>query len=332
MTCLEERMKAIVYTKYGPPEVLQFNDIEKSVPKADEVLIRVHATTVNRTDTSFLRGVPYFVRLISGVRRPRRTVLGSEFAGEIAAVGADVTSFKVGDRVFGYSGHFGAHAEYLCRPAGKQVVAMPADTTYEDAAAISDGAIIARSCMNRANIQSGQRVLLYGASGAIGSAALQLLKSDGVTVSAFSGTRNIDLVKSLGADAVFDYTKDDLTQAGQSFDVVFDAVGKLSFARCKSLLKPGGIYLTTDLGPWYQNPFLALWTTRFGPKRVMMPIPRYRNRDILRFKELIEQGKFKPIIDRRYPLEQIVDAYRYVEQGHKTGNVVITVGNPTQGG
>jgi NADPH:quinone reductase-like Zn-dependent oxidoreductase len=321
-------MKAIVYTKYGPPEVLHLKEVPKPTPKDDEVLIKVRATTVNRTDCAFLRAKPFFVRFVGGLLRPKRTILGSEFAGEIEAVGKDVKSFMNGDHVFGFSGvSFGAQAEYMTMPEQGMLTAMPTNVTYEEAAPSAEGGHYALNNIKKANVRSGQRVLINGATGAIGSAAVQLVKYYGAEVTAVCKIKDARLVESLGADKVIDYTEEDFTKSGGEYDFVFDAAGKSSFGACKKLLKPGGIYCSTELGFLYQNLFLALWTSIFGSKKVIFPIPKDRKDDMLFFKELIEARKFKPVIDRRYPLEQIVEAYTYVEKGQKTGNVVVTVGN-----
>ena len=319
-------MKAIVYTKYGPPDVLQIKEVEKPTPKDNEVLIRVHATTVNRTDSALRKAEPFISRFVTGLIRPKKTILGTEFAGKIEAVGKDVTSFKVGDKVFGFSGtDFGAHAEYMIMPEEGSLTTMPANMTYEEAAPSTEGAHYALSFIRNANIQSGQRVLINGATGAIGSAAVQLVKYFGADVTAVCNTKNVALVKSLGADKVLDYTKEDFTKDDQMYDAVFDTVGKSSFIRCKPLLKPDGIYISSELGYMAQNPLLALVTPIFGKKKVMFPIPKHIDENIVLFKKLIEAGKFKGVIDRCYPLEEIIEAYKYVETGQKTGNVVITV-------
>lgn len=321
-------MKAIVRTKYGSPDILQLKEEQKPSLKNDEVLVKIYATTVNRTDCAFLRGKPFINRLVSGLFRPKRTILGNEFAGEIEAKGKDVKSFKNFDHVFGFSGvSFGAHAEYIAIPEKGMLATMPANTTYEEAAPSTEGAHYALSNIRKANVRRGQNILINGATGAIGSAAVQLAKYYGGKVTAVCDTRNVKLVKSLGADKVIDYTEEDFTKSGQEYDFVFDAVGKSSFGACKKLLKPGGIYCSTDLGFLGQNLFLPLWTSILGSKRVIFPIPNDRKEDILFFKELIEAGKFRPVIDRRYPLERIVEAYNYVEKGQKIGNVVITVGH-----
>jgi len=320
-------MKAAVHTSYGPPEVVRVSDVDKPTNKDDEVLIKVHATTVNRTDCGFRAGKPFFVRFFAGLIRPRATVLGGEFAGVVDAVGSGVTSFKVGDRVFGYSEwSWGAHAEYLSMPADGPLAAMPANVTFEEAAPSTEGSQYALSLIRAAKIQGGQDVLVYGATGAIGSAAVQLLKSLGAKVTAVCDTDNVELVRGLGADRIIDYTAEDFTKDAQTYDVVLDAVGKSSFGRCKRLLKPRGIYLSSDLGPLAQNPVLALTTPLLGGKKVMFPIPKMNDPETVRsFAELIESGEFRPVIDRRYPLDKIVDAYRYVEAGQKIGNVVIVV-------
>ena len=319
-------MKAIVYTKYGPPDVLQLKEVEKPTPKDNELLIKIHATTVSRTDCGFRKPEPFFVRLFIGLIRPKIKILGSELAGEIEAVGKDANSFKVGDQVFGLSGGFGTHAEYICLPEDGSVTTKPANMTYEEAAAVCDGAMLALNCLrNKANIQSGQKVLINGASGSIGTAAVQLAKYYGAEITAVCNTKNIEMVKSLGAIEVIDYLKSDFTKNGQTYDIVFDAVGKSSFSYCKSSLKQGGLYMATDLGFLYQNVFYALWTSKIGSKKCIFPMPKHTKEDVVFFKELIDAGKLKSVIDRSYPIEQIVEAYRYVEKGQKTGNVVITV-------
>jgi NADPH:quinone reductase-like Zn-dependent oxidoreductase len=326
-------MKAAVHTSYGPPDVVRIAEVDKPTAKDNQVLVRVHATTVNRTDCGFRAGKPFIVRLFTGPRRPRVTVLGNEFAGDVEAVGSGVTSFKVGDRVFGYSGlqhgsRFGAHAEYLAMAEDGSLATMPTNLTYEEAAASTEGSHYALSMIRTAKIQRGHDVLVYGATGAIGSAAVQLLKSLGANVTAVCGTEHVELVRGLGADRVVDYTAEDFTKDEQRYDVVLDAVGKSSFFRCRRLLKPGGIYLSSDGGPLNQNLVLVLITPLvgvFGGKKVMFRVPRDDQEMVRYFKELLESGAFRPLIDRRYPLDQIVEAYRYVETGQKIGNVVISV-------
>jgi NADPH:quinone reductase-like Zn-dependent oxidoreductase len=320
-------MKAAVHTSYGHPDVVRVSDVDKPTIKDDDVLVKVHATTVNRTDCAFRAGKPFFIRVLTGLIRPRATVLGGEFAGVVKAVGSGVTSFMVGDRVFGYSeGSWGAHAEYLSMPADGPLAPIPAHVTFEEAAPSTEGSQYALSLIRAAKIQSRQDVLVNGATGAIGSAAVQLLKSLGAHVTAVCDTDNVELVRGLGADRVIDYTTEDFTTDARRYDVVLDAVGKSSFGRCKPLLKPRGLYLSSDLGPLAQNPVLALTTSLLGGKKVMFPIPKMNDPQTVRsLAALIESGEFRPVIDRRYPLDQIVQAYRYVETGQKIGNVVIVV-------
>jgi NADPH:quinone reductase-like Zn-dependent oxidoreductase len=320
-------MRAAVRSGYGPPEVVRISEVEKPAAKDGEVLVGVHATTVNRTDCALRAAKPFFWRFFTGLVRPRVTVIGTEFAGEVEAVGAGVTSFEVGDRVFGFDGtRFGAHAEYLAVPEDGLLATIPADLSYEEAAPSSEGSQYALSLIRNAKIRRGQDVLVNGATGAIGSAAVQLLKHLGANVTAVCGTEHVELVKGLGADRVIDCAAEDFTRDGQTYDVVLDAVGKSSFGRCRRLLRPRGIYLSTDLGPLSQNPFLALVTPLLGRRKVMFPIPKRPDRELASdLRELIESGAFRPLIDRRYPLDQIVEAYRYVETGRKLGNVVVVV-------
>ena len=321
-------MKAAVRSRYGGPEVVRVAEVEKPVPKDNEVVVKVHATTVNRTDCGVRAAHPFLYRLFVGLRRPRLTILGNEFAGEVEAVGDGVRSFAPGNKVFGFSPNkFGAHAEYMVMPEHGSIGAMPANLSYEEAAPGTEGAHYALSGIRSARVQAGQDVLVYGATGAIGSAAVQLLVSLGAKVTAVCAAAHRDLVMGLGAVRVIDYTTEDFTRDSETYDLVIDAVGKSSFGRCRRLLRPRGIYLSTDLGPLSQNPILALVTPLFGRRRVMFPIPTQRDpAEIMRYlKDLMESGAFKPVIDRRYPLDQIVEAYRYVETGQKVGNVVITV-------
>jgi NADPH:quinone reductase-like Zn-dependent oxidoreductase len=319
-------MRAAVRTRYGPPDVVRVLEVEKPAAKDHEVLVRVHATTVNRTDCGLRAAKPFIYRFFLGLRRPRLTVLGNEFAGQVEAVGTGVRSFEVGDRVFGFSGTwFGAHAEYLTMPEDGLLATMPADLSYEEAAPGTEGSLYALSLIRTAKLQRGQGVLVNGATGAIGSAAVQLLRDMGAMVTAVCGAEHMELVRGLGADRVIDYTAEDFTRYERRYDVVMDAVGMSSFGRCRRLLKPGGLYLSTDLGPLSQNPVLALVTPLFGGRRVRFPIPRQDQGTVTYLKERIESGAFKPLIDRRYRLDQIVEAYRYVETGRKVGSVVITI-------
>ncbi|HZX55199.1 MAG TPA: NAD(P)-dependent alcohol dehydrogenase [Ilumatobacteraceae bacterium] len=320
-------MKAVVHQRYGGPEVLHLEEVERPEPKPDEVLIRVVATTVNRTDCGFRSADPFLARYFTGWRRPKCRILGSELAGVVKEVGSAVTEFSPGDRVFGVnSGRYGAHAEYMCMRAAGPLATMPEGMTFDEAASVCDGAIIALTALRRSGLKSGQRLLVYGASGAIGTAAIQLGKHFDAHVTAVCNTANVDLAKSLGADEVIDYLNEDFTKNGQTYDVIFDAVGKHSFRRCRKSLESGGTFAETDLGFMWHVPFLALATRVIGTKTVTLPVPKYTKADVLLLKELIEAGEYRAVIDRRYPLDELVVATRYVETGQKVGNVVITVG------
>jgi NADPH:quinone reductase-like Zn-dependent oxidoreductase len=326
-------MKAVVYTQYGPPEVLQIKDVPKPEPKKNEVLVKIHATTVNRTDTGFRQPEYIIVRLVGGLFKPKKTIQGSEFAGEIEAVGKDVNSFKIGDEVFGLSTYdFGTHAEYVCIKETGSIAIKPENLTYTEAAAICDGAFLAFNYIRKINFEKKPHILVNGASGSIGTACVQLAKYYGAHVTAVCNTKNLELIKSIGADELIDYTREDFTKSGKFYDVVLDAVGKSSFFKCKRIMKPGAIYFSTELGYLSQNVFLGLFTPLLSKlpggtdrKKVLFPIPTDRKEDIEFFKELVEAGKYKPVIDRVYPLEQIIEATKYVETGEKTGNVVISV-------
>lgn len=328
ITCLFilQEMKAAIYTKYGPPEVVQLAEIERPTPKDNEVLIKVHATTVNRTDSGF-RSAEYFIsRFWSGLIKPKFHTLGNEFAGEIESIGKNVTLFKAGDKVFGFNDKtFGAHAEFMIMDEQGSLATMPENISFELAASITEGAHYALCDIRAAKTKKGDTVLINGATGAIGSAAVQIIKHLGAEVVAVCDTKNVDLVKSLGADVVIDYKKEDFTKLNKKFDFIFDAVGKSSFGKCRPLLKEKGIYISTELGYMSQNPFLALITPLFGGKKLLFPIPTINKEDVNYLKELVETGKLKPVIDRTYTLEQIVEAYKYVETGMKTGNVIISI-------
>ena len=312
-------MKAVVYDRYGPPEVLRLADVERPIPKEYEILVRVHATTVNRTDCGLRSAKPFFIRYFTGVLRPKRQILGMEFAGDVEAAGSAVTGFTVGDRVFGVKG-FGAHAELTIVRETSALAHMPDGMGYEDAAAVCDGACIALSCLQKADLREGQRMLVYGASGSVGTAVVQLARRFGAHVTAVCNTKNVELVRSLGADEVVDYLQEDFTKNGETYDVIFDAYGRLSYRRSRRSLAPGGIFIGTDLGFMWHVPLLALLS-----KRVTMGIAKYRKEDVLFLKGLIEAGKYRAVIDRRYSLEDVVEATKYVETGQKTGNVVLTV-------
>jgi len=321
-----EKMKAIVHTKYGPPEVAYLTEVTIPVPNENEVRVKIYTATVNRTDCGF-RSAEYFIsRFFSGLFKPKNQILGNEFAGKIDAIGSKVTLFKLSDKVFGFNDTtFGAHAEYMIMPEADAIATMPENVSFDDAAPIAEGAHYALCDIRAAKISSGQKILINGATGAIGSAAVQIVKYLGAEVTAVCHNNHVELVKSLGADEVIDYTKQDFTKMNKEFDVVFDAVGKSSFGKCKPLLKKGGIYISTELGYMSQNPFLALITPLLGGKKVLFPLPSITKNDILFLKELVETGKFKPVIDRSYQLEEVIEAYKYVETGQKTGNVIITV-------
>jgi NADPH:quinone reductase-like Zn-dependent oxidoreductase len=319
-------MKAAVHDRYGPPGVQRIEEVARPVPKDDEVLVKIHATTVTRTDIGVRAAKPVLTRLFFGLRRPRQRILGTELAGEVVAVGSAVTRFAVGDRVFGSTSSFksGAHAEYIAIRETAPIAHMPAGMTFDEAAAVTDGAVLALMCLEAAHIRKGQEILIYGASGAIGTAGVQLARYFEADVTAVCNTKNVELVRSLGADRVIDYTRDDFTKSGQTYDVIFDAVGKHSFRRCKDSLKSGGVYVATD---GYRNMLLALWTSRIGTRKVLFPIPpQYTQKTVLFIKKVIEACKFRAVVDRRYPLEEVVEATRYVETGQKTGNVVLTIG------
>ena len=324
-------MRAVVYDRYGPPDVLRLEEVERPVPMEDEVLVNVRAVAVTRADCATREAnrrsgvaVSLISRLISGIRRPKQRILGTEFAGDVEAIGAAVEEFGVGDQVFGTSGfRFGAYAEFICMRESARIAHKPRDMSFEEAAAVCDGGLNALWCLRGAALAEGQRILIYGASGAIGTAAVQLAKYFEADVTAVCSTKNLELARSLGADRVIDYTQEDFTENGQTYDVIFDAVGKHSFNRCKGSLKPGGSYLATD---GLRNLFLALWTSRVGDKKVVFSIPpRYTKQDVLFLKELIEARKYRAVVDRRYPLEEVIEATRYVETEQKTGNVVLTV-------
>ncbi|CCH53608.1 alcohol dehydrogenase [Fibrisoma limi BUZ 3] len=319
-------MKAAIYTQYGPPDVVRVREVDKPVPKDNELLIKVYASTVNRTDCGF-RSANYFVsRFWSGLFKPKFPILGCEFAGQVEAIGKDVTSFSIGDRVFGYNDYrFGGHAEYTVMTERDAIATIPDSLTYEEAAPIVEGSHYALCDIRAARVQQGHTVLVYGATGAIGSAAVQLLKHLGATVTAVCATNGVALVKSLGADRVIDYSREDYTQTGQTFDFVFDAVGKSSFGQAKQVLKKTGVYISTELGKNGENVFLAIAAPLTSGPNVLFPIPSINKADMLFLKKLVETGAFRPVIDRRYPLDQIVEAYRYVETGQKMGNVVITM-------
>jgi 2-desacetyl-2-hydroxyethyl bacteriochlorophyllide A dehydrogenase len=317
-------MRAIVYTKYGPPEVLKILEVEKPIPKDNEVLIRVHATTVSSGDVRIRKADPFAVRFFYGLIKPKSPILGFALAGEIEAVGKDVKLFKVGDIVFGTTGmRFGAYAEYKCLPEKGVLTIKPNNMTYDEAAAIPFGGNTALYFLKKGNIKTGQKVLIYGASGAVGTAAVQLAKYFGAEVTGVCSTTNVEMVKALGADKVIDYTVDDFTKSGETYDVIYDTVGKSSISGCVRSLKKKGFLILGSAG--MSQMIQGLWTTMTSGKKFISGVVSEKKEDIIFIKDLIEAGKLKSVIDRRYPLEQIVEAHCYVERGHKKGNVVITL-------
>jgi NADPH:quinone reductase-like Zn-dependent oxidoreductase len=317
-------MKAVIYTKYGSPDVLQFREVEKPSPKDNEVLIKVVATTVNRTDCGFRQPEYFIVRLVGGFFKPNKQILGSELAGVVEAIGKLVKTFKPGNAIFGLSTYnFGTHAEYICIAEEKSITTKPTNISFNEAAAVCDGGFLALAFIKKIDFTHKPNILINGASGSIGSASVQFAKYFGATVTAVCRTKDFDLLKSLGADEVTDYTKEEFTENGQKYDVIIDAVGKSSFFRCRKILKPRGIYFSSELGYMSQNIFLALLTPFLGGKKVLFPIPKDTKEDIELIKELMMARKYKAVIDRIYPFEQLIEATRYVETGEKVGNLVI---------
>lgn len=321
-------MKAAVHFKYGLPGDLGIRELDIPTPKPNEVLIKVHATTVNRSDCHVLSGKPLLMRFFTGLFKPRASICGSDFAGQIEAVGSDVQSFKAGEKIMGFSGGFscGSHAQYFTLPeakAKKAMITMPSNITYEEAAACLEGAFYAAAQINPLKPQPGQKALVYGATGAIGSAYVQYLKYYGVYTTAVCKGKDRELIMSLGADRVIDYTAEDFTEDSERYDLIFDAVGKSSFAKCKKLLKKKGVYTSSDGAI---NFLLIMITPIFGGRKVVFSFPKGIASELNFIKGLIEKGSFKPVIDRKYALDEIVEAYDYVAGGQKVGNVVIMMG------
>lgn len=317
-------MKAAVYTQYGLPDVLQLKDVAKPAPKENEILLRIKATAVNSGDVRLRKADPFAVRLFFGLLKPKITILGSTFSGEVESVGKQVKRFNMGDQVFGHTDmRFGAYAEYICLQEDWSLALKPAGISHDEAAAIPFGGVTALHFIKKAMIQANQKVLIVGASGAVGSAAVQLAKSYGAIVTGVCSTSNIDLVKSIGADKVIDYTKEDFTQQGQIYDLIFDAVNTISVSRSLTSLAKNGIMILSAAG--MNEMVQGLWISMTSKKKVITGVVSHQAADIIFLKELIESGKFKPVMDRTYPLEQIAEAHAYVDKGHKRGNIVIHI-------
>lgn len=317
-------MKAVLRSKYGSPEVLSIGEIEKPMPKDNEILVKVYATTVNRTDCGILRGKPFVIRFFTGLFGPNSQVPGTDFAGKIEAIGNGVTKFNIGDKVWGFNDNgFASQAEYLSIKESEAITIIPEGIDYNTIVSCGEGAHYAYNFINKVNITKDSKVLVNGATGAIGSSALQLLKYYGATVTAVGNTQNIELIQSLGANKIFDYQEEDFTKDLEKYHFIFDAVGKSTFGKCKHLLLPKGVYISSELGPNAENLYLPLTTKLFGNKKVIFPIPKDCKRSVLLLTELIKEGKFKPVIDRNYSMDQIKEAYTYVESGDKTGNVIV---------
>lgn len=319
-------MKAIYHATYGSPGVLSSREVPVPQPGDHELLVRVHATTVNRTDCAILRGKPAIMRLMTGLFKPTNPITGTEFAGVIEETGARVTRFSAGDRIFGFDDQgLGSHAEYLTLPEKKAIAAIPERISYQEAAASLEGAHYAYNFINKIRLKPGMSVLVNGASGGIGSAAVQLLNNHEVDITAVCDTRNLERIKALGASRVIDYLHEDFTRDDRQYDYIFDTVGKSNFGKCKALLKPGGAYLSSELGPGAENLLLSMFPILTGPRKVIFPFPKEIQATADLIASLLEKNKYKPVIDRTWPLEDIAEAFRYVEKGQKTGNVVITV-------
>lgn len=317
-------MRAVVYDRYGPPEVQHPEEVDRPEPADDELLVRVHATSVTRTDAGLRSAEIVISRFFTGIARPRQRILGTEFSGTVEAAGSAVDEFLPGDEVFGIVPS-GAHAEFLTVPASGAVAHKPANLTWIEAAGVCDGVSLARPCLEAAGVRAGHDLLVYGASGSVGTAGVQLARQIGARVTAVCGTANVEFVRSLGPDEVIDYTQEDFTTRRGRYDVIFDAVGQHSFRRSRPALKPHGTYVDTDLGYLFHLPLLVLATKLTGGQRAKIGLARFRKEDVMYLKELLEEGTYRPVIDRTYPLDAVVEATRYVETGRKVGNVVLTV-------
>jgi NADPH:quinone reductase-like Zn-dependent oxidoreductase len=315
-------MKAATFRKYGPPEVICVAETEAPIPQANEVRVKIKFSTVTRSDTGVRSSELLFARVFTGLFRPRRNIIGMEFSGIVDKIGAEVSDFKVGDSVFGIAS--GTNAEYACVAQDGAIALKPIGITFEEAAATPDGALLALTCMKPSEWK-GKEVLIYGASGSIGIGAVQLSKYFGANVTAVCNTKNVGLISSLGAIEVFDYLKEDFTKNGRKYDLIFDAVGKHSFWRSRNSLKSDARYVSADLGYMWHVPFFALLTKWFGKKKVRLGIGHYRQKDLLFIKDLLEQGSYRPVIDRAFPLSEVVQAHRYVETEQKTGSVTLVV-------
>lgn len=325
-------MKAAVYTQYGPPSVLQIREVEKPFTKENEVLIKVKTTTVNRTDCANLSAKPFIMRFSLGLFKPKKQIMGTEFAGDVIAIGDKVSLFSIGDKVFGFNdGGVGSYAEYMVVPENTSMAVIPDGLSYEEAAPSLEGAHYAYNFINKVSIKNGSKVLVNGGSGGIGSATIQLLHNLGADITAVCDTKNIELMKQLGARRSIDYTKDDFTKDLEKYDFVFDSVGKSTFGKCKHILNPGGVYISSELGPYLQNIFFSLISALFGSlpfqsgRKVKFPYPPNIMRTVVYIKKLMVEGKYKSVVDKVYPLDEIADAFRYVGKGQKTGNVVIKI-------
>ncbi|MDA3893658.1 MAG: NAD(P)-dependent alcohol dehydrogenase [Salinivirgaceae bacterium] len=319
-------MKAIIHSSYKSPDLLQIKEIPKPVPNENEVLIKVHATTVNRTDCANLWAKPFIMRFFTGLFKPKKSILGTDFAGEIVAMGNKVNTYKIGDRVFGF-GDMGvkSHAEYMTFEENDAMALIPEKANYEQAAASIEGAHYARNIINKVPIKKGDKILVNGATGAIGSACVQLLKQYNAEVTAVCDGKHEELVKSIGAKSVIDYTQQDFTQMDLKFKYVFDAVGKNTFGKCKQVLEPMGIYISSELGPMIQNLFYALFTPLTGGKKVIFPYPTDRLKSVKLIQKLLAEGEYKPVIDKRYSMDEIAEAFKYAKSGKKIGNIILNI-------